>query len=180
MHNVRLADPEDFYTKEIAKLTRKRSMTEEDRSQKYRLEWLGSLYTENDRVVVPQHNIQKCLIETAKITRKGKDVARALTSARPESPFVPLVFPDMECKPEELYELGGYRDMTIVGVGKSRVPRCRPGFPEWRVTAEWFLIPTVLDPDEFRDLAVLSGMVEGLGDNRINGMGRFEMKVTIA
>jgi hypothetical protein len=42
---------------------------------------------------------------------------------------------------------------------------------------DWLLLANLLDFDEFEEIVHTSGVVEGLGDNRVNGWGRFEAEV---
>lgn len=175
-HNVHLADPDNYWAREIAKITSKRKKTEEDRQEIQRLEFLGGLYVHEDRVVVPKMNVRRCFQESAKAVRKGRDITRAVNAAEPD-PFVPLVFEDQDKSPEELLKTGKYKDVTIVAV-RGRTPRARPVFPVWAISVDWILLVNLLDADEFEEIVKTSGTIEGLGDNRINGWGRFTAEVT--
>jgi hypothetical protein len=175
-HNVQLADPDNYWAKEIAKITKKRTKTEEDRQAIQRLEFLGGLYVHNDRIVVPKMNVRRCFQEAAKATRKGKDIVRALNIADPAESYTPLVFADDGLAPEELLATGKYKDVTIVAV-RGRTPRARPAFEKWAVSVDWLLLSNLLDYDEFEEIVHTAGVVEGLGDNRVNGWGRFTAEV---
>jgi hypothetical protein len=175
-HNVQLADPDNYWAREIAKITGKRKKTEEDRQNIQRLEFLGGLYIHQDRIVVPKMNVRRCFQEAAKATRKGKDIVRAVNIADAAEPNASLVFPDDDKAPEELYGLGKYKDVTIVAV-RGRTPRCRPAFSTWGLTVDWLLLTNLLDFDEFEEIVHTAGVVEGLGDNRVNGWGRFNAEV---
>lgn len=176
MHNVQLADPMNHWTRQIAKLTSKRKMTDEDRQEKARLEFLGGLYLNPDgRVVVPQTNVRRCFKETAKATRQGRNIDRALNIADPEvlADGLPLVFPQDNLSAEELWALPQYHDTTIVA-SPGRVPRTRPRFHPWGLTADWLLFPSMLSVEDLRTIVDQAGLIEGLGDNRVNGAGRFK------
>lgn len=178
-HNVQLADADNVWTKQIAKITAKKNRkTEEDRKELARLEFLGGLYIHEGNVVVPKMNVRKCYQEAAKATRKGKDVTRAVNVTDPEQPNAELVFTDQGKTPEQLFTMDRYRDMTIVGVGASRTPRCRARFDPWGLTVDWLVITNLMDFEQFEDIVKTAGLVEGLGDNRINGYGRFTATVT--
>lgn len=184
VHNVRLANPDDAITKAISKVTSKRTITEEDRQEKFRLEFLGGLYVHENEIVIPKMNVRRCFQEAAKITKKGRDVARALSIADPEEPAATLVFEDMTqpdgtpTTPEQLWALDKYADVTMVRVGTSKVPRCRPVFYPWGLTIDWLLLPSIMDYDDFASIVKSAGLIEGLNDNRIGGYGRFSAKVT--
>src|SRR5215217_7167281 len=102
MHNPRMVDPEFELCREIAALTSKRKKTDNDRAEIERLEWYGGLYTSNgvapEHVVQPSSKVRKCLVNTARISKQGKQVERALSFAALE---VPLVYDG----PEEVDEL---------------------------------------------------------------------------
>lgn len=174
MHNIQLANPDGEWTKRIARLTGKRKMTEEDRREKARLEFFGGLYVHQNRVIVPQANIKRCLKEAAKANRLGRHIDRALNPADPEAYMagLPLVFPHSRLTPEELWELPQYWDTTIVA-SPGRVPRTRPRFTEWALTADWLLFSSLLAAEDLRNIGEYAGLIEGLGDNRVNGAGRF-------
>lgn len=168
-HNIQLANPDNKWSKEISSITKKRNKTEEDRLEISRLEWMGSLYTSGDRIVIPTSNILKCFIETGKITREGKSFSRAVSFP---SPDVDLIFNGPN-KPSDLWKQEEFRDITLVGVQKKRVLRTRPIFRKWMLRTNAEVITDVIDIENIEKIVQLAGRVEGLGDNRINGYGRF-------
>ena len=173
-HNIQLANPDNMWAKEIAAVTAKRKKTEEDRKIISRLEFQGSLYVEEGRVVVPKTNVRKCFQEAAKVTKKGKDIARALAAQGELN--APLAYSG----PKQMVELvkdQSFFDTTMVGVGTKRVLRTRPIFRSWALDIEWELITTVMDYEVFEEIVHLAGRIEGLGDNRTGGYGRFEAEV---
>lgn len=175
MHNIQLADPDNEWTRRIARLTSKRKMTEEDRAEKARLEFLGGLYVYDNHVIVPQPNVKRALKEGAKANRLGRHIDRALNPADPEAYLtgLPLEFEHAHLTPTELWELPQYHDTTIVA-SPGRVPRTRPRFSTWAVSADWLLYFSLLSVEDLRGIGEYCGLIEGLGDNRVNGAGRFE------
>jgi hypothetical protein len=95
MHNERLADPLNPYTRWLAELTGKRNKTEADHGEIARREFLGSGYWAVDEgptgqirgPVIPTWNIIRCLQAGATRQKLGKHVVRALI---PTTMFVPL------------------------------------------------------------------------------------------
>ncbi|HEU4379885.1 MAG TPA: hypothetical protein VFR73_15035, partial [Hyphomicrobiaceae bacterium] len=74
MHNVALADPNNRIVKEIAAITDKGSnMTDDDRLEVSRLEFIGGLYLGKGGPTLPSRNILRCVANAAKIRRLGKD-----------------------------------------------------------------------------------------------------------
>jgi hypothetical protein len=178
LHNIRLSDPFDPMTKQIAELTKKRRKTEEDHHNIAKLEWFGGLYTDDTGtmpgLVVPCANLRKCLINTARTTKQGKQVERALAFT---SMVVPLRY-DGPTDLDALYALEAHCYRTAVRVSTSVVQRMRPRFPIWRLQAEAFLLEDLLDLDDVQRIVALAGLIEGIGDGRTLGFGRFEGKVS--
>ena len=212
-HNIRLANPDDQFARAISQISAKRKKTEEDRKEMARLEWHGGLYTElgtayspammeqeGIQLVIPQHNLKRCYKETAKATRQGRTIDRALNPLFPElAPVLPLQYgpvdedgnlvavPDgkggkiapMHARTlEDLRLIPGYSDITMVTVS-GRVPRCRPTFFPWAQTADWLVFPNLLDLNEFRTITQTAGLIVGFNDNRINGAGRFTVQFSV-
>jgi len=176
MHNPRMVDPNYELNRKIKELTKKKKKTDDDLHNIEWLEWLGGLYTAGlngeQRLVQPTSKVRKCFIEAARITKEGKQVERALS------------FPDLENDlaydgPRELKELfatGRHISRLPVVVSQKRIMRARPSFLPWKMSPRGILIPDAgLNPEDFERIAVLGGEAIGIGDNRINGYGRFKV-----
>jgi hypothetical protein len=172
-HNISLADPDNEFVKEIATYTAKRKKTEDDRRAIERLEWFGGLYVEGGRIVMPTGNIRKCFIQAGKITKQGTQVTRALQFLQMN---VPLAYEGPD-DPKELFKRPEFHHRSAVGIQGKRTMRVRPCFPRWALVADAILLESVMDVDNLRRVADLAGKAEGLGDNRINGFGRFSVKI---
>lgn len=175
MHNIQLANPDNIWARRVAEIAKIRKKTPEDRANLARVEWMGSLYVESGRIVMPTTNILKCFKETAKITKEGKTVTRAVV---PVDIALPLIYGGSR-DIEELSKLEEYRDQTLVNVKGQRIVRTRPIFRVWGLEVEWELLTDVLDYDSFVKIIKRAGRVEGLGDNRVNGYGRFDCEAVI-
>lgn len=174
-HNVQLADPDNKFTKEIATYTAKRKKTEDDRRMIGRLEWFGGLYLSDGRPIMPTSWMRKCIINAGKISKLGTAVARGLAF---NDLHVPISY-DGPTDLEEMYASGHFTNRAAICVsGSKKTMRTRPQFPQWAVVAEALLMEDVLDFSTFSDVVKRAGTVEGLGDNRINGYGRFHAAVT--
>lgn len=170
MHNTRLADPDDPFTRAIKELTDKRKKTDADYAEIARLEWHGGLYyTPELGVYLPTWNLVRCLERAATISRQGTTLVRALAVT---AEAAPLQY-DGPREPEALWALPAHRWRTNVGVGQRRVLRMRPLFPRWSVQLDAELLDDVLSADDLRRIADLAGQAEGLGDGRKLGRGRF-------
>lgn len=174
MHNTRLADPEDHFTRAIKEITGKRKKTDVDQQEIARLEWHGSLYYDKTLgVSIPTWNVVRCLERAATVTRQGTTLVRALAVLQEA---VPLEYEGPR-DPEALYQRAEFRWRANVGVGRQRVIRVRPLFHQWGLHMEAELLEDVLDPADLRRIAALAGLAEGLGDGRKLGRGRFMAQV---
>lgn len=178
MHNPRMVDPEFEINRQIKVLTAKRKKTDEDLRQIERLEWFGGLYDVDGVIVQPTSKARKCLINTARISKMGKNVERALSFAQLH---VPLAYDG----PRDLNAMCEDKDRRFtsrlsVGVGNKRVMRVRPQFFPWALSVDGLFVEDAgINLDEFTRIVELAGVVEGIGDNRVNGYGRFAGKVVV-
>ena len=125
-HNVQLADPDNPVVRQIAAITSKRSKTPEDRAEIGRLEWLGSLYTEDGQVVMPSANIRRCVERGAALRKLGAAVTRGLI---PYSVSVPLAH-DGPAKVSDLAQLSEFQDHRMVTVSRQRVVALQAHLPQ--------------------------------------------------
>lgn len=174
MHNPRMVDPEFEINREIKVLTAKRKKTDEDLRSIERLEWMGGLYTEGlngkQVVVQPTSKLRKCLINTAKISRLGKAIERCVSF---NSLNVPLQY-DGPKEIEKLLEDKRFHSRLSVGIGQKRVMRVRPQFFPWAMSVEGIFVEDAgLNFDDLERIVEMAGVVERIGDNRINGYGGF-------
>lgn len=172
-HNIQLANPDNEWAKRISGITAKRKKTEEDRQAISRIEFQGSLYTDEGKIVVPTTNVRKCFQETAKITKQGRQIIRAVNAINLNAP---LIY-DGPQTVDGLVADQSFYDTTMVGVGTKRVLRTRPIFRTWALSVEWELVTEAMDYDDFVKVVELAGTIEGLGDNRTGGYGRFIAEV---
>ncbi len=175
MHNPRLADKRDPYTKAISEITSKRKKTESDENEIERLEWFGGLYHDAEiGVYVPTYNVIRCLERAGTITREGSTLIRAVAVLTDKTP---LIY-DGPREPEKLWEQDEHRLRKIVGVQRAKIARMRPIFYRWAVEMDAEILEDVMNPENFASVARLAGRSEGLMDARKLGYGRFEAEVT--
>lgn len=178
MHNPRMVDPDFDLNRQIKAITSKRKKTDDDLRQIEKLEWYGGLYTmqTNGGFVVsqPTAKIRKCLVNTARISKQGRMVERALSFAELD---IPLRF-DGPKDVDEIFADARFHSRLSVGVGNKRVMRVRPKFFPWSLSVSGLFVEDAgLNFDELERIVELAGLVEGIGDNRVNGYGRFVGKV---
>ena len=174
MHNPRMVDPEFELNREIKAITSKRKKTDDDLSKIEMLEWYGGLYEVDGVVVHPTSKPRKCFVNAAKISKQGKAVERSLSFM---SLTVPLIYEGPK-DIRKLFEDKRFHSRLSVGIGGKRVMRVRPQFFPWGLKLDGLFIEDAgLNFDEFERIVEIAGLAEGMGDNRVNGYGRFTAKV---
>lgn len=170
MHNPRMVDPEFEINRQMKALTAKRKKTDDDLEQIAKLEWYGGLYEQDGVIVQPTSKVRKCLINTARIMKLGKGIERTLSFT---SLYVPLEYEGPD-NIDEVFKLSRFHSRLSVGVGGKRVMRVRPSFYPWAMSVEGvFIVDAGVNVDDLHRIVELAGTVEGIGDNRVNGYGRF-------
>lgn len=172
MHNPRMVDPDFELNRLLKELTSKRKKTDADLKEIERLEWYGGLYEDNGKVVQPTSKVRKCIINTARINKLGKSIERALNFFDLN---VPLIY-DGPKNIDALWVDPKFTSRLSVGLNGKRVMRVRPQFPPgWKLVLDGLFIEDAgVNFDELSRTVELAGQVEGIGDNRVNGYGRFE------
>ncbi|MGW0837540.1 hypothetical protein [Streptomyces prunicolor] len=173
MHNARLSNPLDPAAKAMKAVSSKRVKTDEDYAELARLEHLGSLYCDPEiGPYLPGQNIERCLVDAAKVTKAGVKVTRGVfvsTNINPVSYQGPRT-------PEGLWDDENFRFHASVKVQQNRIMRCRPMFRQWVTAAEGTLDTAVLSLEELRGIAETAGAMIGIGDYRPR-YGRFTAQV---
>jgi len=175
MHNARLADPLDPHTQAVAEITGKRKKTIDDHREIAHREWRGGLYyTEQIGPYIPGENIERMLVDSAKITRDGMNVKRGVVIHSDECP---LQY-DGPRDVRKLRDDANYRFMAMIRTPSGRVSRCRPRFAEWSIDVFGYLDTTILSPEDFTAIVHRGGRLIGLGDWRPR-FGRFTATVRL-
>jgi hypothetical protein len=177
MHNSRLVNPFDPFTKALKGLTSKRGKTEEDLLEIARTEFQGSLYYNDDLgPVIPRKLLFANIVEGAKFDKKGRDVPRSGLAF--DQPEYKLDY-DGPRDRDELFGDGSSQFCLYVEVGvqSSKVMRMRPVFNDWSLRYTVELDTSILSSDQFATAVQKGGKLVGLGDWRqLNG--RFAADVT--
>src|SRR3990167_3543099 len=174
MHNPRMVDPEFELNRQIKAITAKRKKTDDDHRAIARLEWYGGLYTgqngDGPIITQPSSKVRKCLINTARISKMGKSVERAISFS---SLDVPLIFEGPK-DIDAVFDDARFHSRLSVGVGNKRVMRVRPKFLPWALDVSGLFVEDAgLNFEDLERIVELAGVVEGLGDGRAIGYGRF-------
>jgi hypothetical protein len=179
MHNIQMADPTNKLVKEIKGLTSKpaKQKTDEDALEVARLEFLGGLYGPDDLydyVYVPCWNVVRSFENAARQWRQGATIIRALTVTEE---VARLEFGGPH-DPAKLWADGRYSWTTSVGIQRSKTQRTRPIFRQWSLETDLIFDEEVMDRADLERAAERAGRVEGLGDARKLGRGRFVARVS--
>jgi hypothetical protein len=173
MHNAQLSNPLNPFTKRLAEVTSKRGKTEEDHLEIARREWDGGLYYDPEiGPYIPGQNVERALLDSARMNRLGKSIERGVFVM---TDLIPLQY----AGPRDIAQLredASFRHMASVKVTTSRTMRCRPMFREWSLTAEGYLDETQIELIDLRRIAERAGRLIGLGDWRPR-FGRFDAQV---
>lgn len=181
MHNARLADPDDPWSRQIAAINRKRSdKTDEDNREVSRLQFGGGMYYNADvGPYLPGPNLIRALRNAGNLVKKnrgGKQIERGFIL---QTTTAPLQYKG----PRDLDELWGegaseFVDRRMVKIPQGgRVPATRPIFVDWSAQFEFELDANEINEEDFVAYAEKAGKVEGVGDGRRIGYGRFTVDV---
>jgi len=161
LHNGQLADPLNYYAREMKKIAGKRSKTEADFEQLARLEWHGSLYMSDGQVCLPGEILEAHLVEAAKKVKKGPQAKAGL--------FCDGMFLLHHDGPSDLGALWAdeaFRLTAGVRVQRNRIMRTRPLFRTWSLTFEVLYNASQLNLEEIAEFVRIGGEQIGLGDWR--------------
>jgi hypothetical protein len=184
MHNVRLADPLDPFTREVKRLTAAAKKTDDGAAALSRVEWSGGMYhtmgeieikdgvvswDKRIRPIIPSDMIMACVVDGAKKAKLGK---QALAG---------IMVPD-----DAILEYDGPKDLNalmadakhrlckVVAVQRNRVMRTRPIFRSWSATIALEVNPELLNDEQVTQAVMVAGRQCGMGDWRPKH-GRFEV-----
>jgi hypothetical protein len=179
MHNIQMADPTNKLVREIKALTSRpaKQKTDEDIIEIARLEFIGGLYgpdEAHDFIYVPTWNIIRSFETAARQWRQGATVIKALAVT---GDAARLEFGGPH-DPAKLWADKRYSWTTSVGIQRAKTQRTRPIFRQWELQTDFVFDDEVLDLADLERAAIRAGRVEGLGDGRKLGRGRYDIKMS--
>lgn len=181
MHNGQLANPLSQATREIAKHSKKRNKTESDLYYLARLEWEGGLYLRDGEVVLPVECLYKSFLEGARKSKNGKQFeagVQVIDDAPLDYAGQKILangngkFPDESL--DKFFEEHSY--VTMVGIQRRKVLRCRPRFTKWSSTVKLIYNSEIVGEDLIVQAIQDAGLLVGIGDYRPR-YGRFQVEV---
>jgi len=138
-----MVDPLDEFTKRIKKISGKRNKTESDLEEIAHLEFLGGLYLEGGKVIIPRTVFKATMRDAGKKFKRGKDVTKGVQI---KDNFL-LDYPG-PADPEELWKDKKYRLKVPVKVQQAKIMRTRPMFPEWSAEIEIYYDESLFNEEE--------------------------------
>lgn len=179
VHNIRLSNPLDEYTKAIKAITSKRKKTEDDILGMVQKEWEGGLYWAPELgPYLPVTYPTRCLRDAGAITRDRPTVSRGVTiMAEDGSERIPIEY-DGPRDIDGLWADDEYRLIVMVRVNSSRTLRSRPRFPvPWCIRFHASIDTEIIDPRTFEDICHRAGRNIGIGENPYGMRARFDATV---
>lgn len=164
MHNGRLANPLDQYTRELKALTGKRKKTDEDLIAIMRVEARGSAYETSDGLLgMPDQNVWRCIYDAAKAYKRGEDIKRALLAS---DGVEPLFIAGAHVTADEFCSNPANIDYRPVAVQRNKTMRARTLARDWSSVHHFELLEDVIDPRDLAPILERAGRLVGLGDWR--------------
>jgi hypothetical protein len=171
MRAAALADPLHPLTHKLNDIARKKLKTDADYEKIAEIEWYGSLWVEDGRLVIPGEAIEAVFVRAARTRRIGRAALAGLIC--PES--AKLIYKGSACL-DELWADPEFRLRTPVRVNMSRTIRTRPIIRHWAADIDVQFHTSLLNEREIIDIYRLAGEQCALGDWRPR-FGRFTVAV---
>lgn len=168
MHNGQTRNPLNDFSKEIKRISGKKSKTDADYEEMARVEWYASLYVQDGHLVMPGENWERLLLDAGRKRKLGKQIQAGT--------FSPGAYPieyDGPQAVDDLWEDPRFRFTHAVKVGQSAVMRTRARFDAWACTIEVRYDPEIIDLSQLNQIMVIGGDMIGAGDWRPK-FGRFQ------
>lgn len=184
MHHDNLVWAETMNKWRLDPANKKNSVAGDDRTPAWR--WIGNLYIEFGRIVLPSDNLMTMLREGGKkvSTGKGQETYQRYTqsgiivdqSSWPilvggkEIPYTPIKElignSDFESHQACVQELGFELFVKRAKIGTAKHVRVRPRFDSWSVSGSITVLEDKLTTDVLSNILTFAGVYSGLGDWR--------------
>ena len=133
-------------------------------------------FNENGEVIIPERWFKSAIVDSCKknrivphyATRKNATYTDYIRS------FMIFNIGKCVCKQDELEEYGAFVGAQGMN-SNTKIWRVRPMISQWEATFEIVDAAERIKISELKDIIEFAGMMIGLGDNRINNFGRFEL-----
>lgn len=165
MHNGRLANPIDPWTRRLREVTSRRRKTDEDLAEQIHVEARGGCWDTSDGLLgVPSAALWSSLHEAAKFFRRGADVERALVT---DDLVMPLAIDGAKVSADDWVTDFEHIDVRPARLRGQRVLRARAIIPAgWQSTHCFELLTDVMDARDLDPIVERAGRLVGVGDWR--------------
>lgn len=164
MHNGRMANPIDPWTRKLKELTNKRKKTDLDLADIARIEARGACWeTEDGLLGIPAAAVWRTIFDAAKAYKRGEDIKRALSF---EDVTRPVYIGERTVSCDEFTADPGNIDYRPVKLMGRKTMRARPILRQWATVQELTLLTDVVDPRDLGPILERAGRLVGLGDWR--------------
>lgn len=173
LHNGRLKNPIDPIVKAMKEITAKRKKTDDDFMRLSALEFEGSIYSDKDgKVIIPDVNVEACIVKGAQSERLGKVAKAALTVMD----HLYLQNGKQYMKDEMISNYEKYAFINDAKVGQASIMRTRPRIDDWHGEITVIYDESMLNENQVIRAIDSAGRAHGLGDWRPR-FGRFTAEV---
>ena len=171
LNNPQAVNPLNAYAKKLKPLTSKRTKTDADHEDIYRIKFESCWYQNSEgQYIIPGTHFEQSLISAAKETKQGKMFERSLNIFSDSI----LHFKDEDKSIEELYNAGIYVDIRCVGIKDSKITTCRAIVHDWSCEVEVLYDENQINAKDIISAMKIAGERYGVGTYR-QKYGRFEV-----
>lgn len=175
LHNGRLANPLDPYTRELGAISRKRGKTDDDIAQMISIEARAAAYETPDGYIgLPDSNAWRSIQEAAKAYKRGQDVSRAVIYDPVR--VAPITVDGELVQVEDYLAREGAIDYRPVGVQGRTVMRARPIIADWTTYHDFEVYTDIVMIEDLVQFVERAGRLQGVADHRPQ-YGRFTATV---
>lgn len=164
MHSDKLVDPLGTAKIEHQKLMSDKQFAKTDAGKRAIAKslFLNAFYVNSDgRVILPQLNIRKSLIEGARRYKLGKHIEKGVIVL--DDAVLNYTGPNSI---DKLWDNGKFLDARTVVIGRAKVMAYRPRFNEWSAEVEVMVDPEVINVSDVMKSWEAAGNLIGIGDFR--------------
>lgn len=173
MGNSRMANPFDEFAKALTKVSKKRPKTEADIEEEQRLQFIGSLYMENNKPGIPAEILIATIAHgNPKEQKTGALNTRYRLNIRCCKEFFPIEY-DGPKNPDELWKKKALFAYTRLQEGRLKT---NPVFPAWKVRIELEYDSGELDEKDVTAALIKAGKKGHLMAWQRGGWGKFDVK----
>lgn len=160
LHNGRMANPLDPWSKKLKEISGKRKKTDADYEQMAKIEWFASLYLDKkERIILPGMMLEASLVNGAKKFKLGQQAKAGLFV---ESHAV-LEFDGCDLTPEQLWERGENILTVACKVSMAKIMRTRFIANDWAADVAVTFDDSLFNPGQIAEIFEASGMQIGVG-----------------